>query len=67
MSALTFEELVAYFFHAQPEDEVRYAPLDFARLIDELGLDSANALRHEIVRHLEAGRRLQVIQAELAA
>lgn len=67
MSALTFEELVAYFFHAQPEDGVRYERIDFARLINELGLPHANELRHEIVRYLEAGRRLQVIQAELAA
>ncbi|WP_216323686.1 hypothetical protein [Deinococcus aestuarii] len=66
MSPLTLEELVAYFAHAQADDRA-YREIDFVRLIDELGLESANALRHEIVAQLAGGRRLQVIQAELAA
>ncbi|GAA5535044.1 hypothetical protein E5F05_20820 [Deinococcus metallilatus] len=67
MSPLTFEELVSYFFHAQAGEEQLYQPIDFVRLIEELGLENANALRHEIVEQLAGGRRLQVIQAELAA
>lgn len=67
MNKLTFEELVAYFFHAQEGEGQLYAPIDFVRLIDDLGLDNANRLRHEIVQQLAGGRRLQVIHAELAA
>ncbi|BDP40061.1 hypothetical protein DAETH_00300 [Deinococcus aetherius] len=66
MSPLTLEELVAYFAHAQPGDRT-YHEIDFVRLIEELGLENANALRHEIVAQLADGRRIQVIQAELAA
>ncbi|SMB96249.1 hypothetical protein [Deinococcus hopiensis] len=67
MHNLNLEELVAYFFHAQEGLEQGYQPVDFVRLIEDLGLESANALRHEIVGQLAGGRRLQVIQAELAA
>lgn len=66
MSQLTFEELVAYFFQAQPEDQP-YTELDLVRLVGELGLDGANGARREIVAQLAGGRRLHVIQAELAA
>lgn len=67
MSPLTFEELVAYFFYAQNDSEHPYERIDFVRLIQDLGLDNANALRQTIVQQLAGGRRLQVIQAELAA
>lgn len=66
MSQLTFEELVAYFFQAQPEDQP-YTELDLARLVAEVGLAQANGARREIVAQLAGGRRLHVIQAELAA
>ncbi|WP_102127200.1 hypothetical protein [Deinococcus planocerae] len=66
MSPLTLEELVAYFAHAQPQDQA-YREIDFVRLIEELGLESANQLRREIVAQLAGGRRLQVIRAEFAA
>ncbi|MBB5236119.1 hypothetical protein [Deinococcus budaensis] len=67
MSPLTLQELVAYFSHAQQGTGRTYQDIDFVRLIDELGLEQANALRHEIVQQLAGGRLLQVIQAELAA
>ncbi|WP_034386151.1 hypothetical protein [Deinococcus sp. YIM 77859] len=67
MSRLTLEELVSYFFHAQANGAHAYQPIDFVRLIEDLGLEKANALRAEIVQQLAGGRRLQVIQAELAA
>ncbi|EYB68982.1 hypothetical protein DEIPH_ctg012orf0044 [Deinococcus phoenicis] len=67
MSPLTFEELVSYFFYAQAEAERPYERIDFVRLVQDLGLENANALRHTIVQQLAGGRRLQVIQAELAA
>lgn len=66
MSPLTLEELVGYFAHAQTDDQT-YREIDFVRLVEELGLENANLLRHEIVAQLAGGRRLQVIQAELAA
>lgn len=67
MSPLTLQELVAYFSHAQYGTGRNYQDLDFVRLIEDLGLEQANALRHEIVQQLAGGRLLQVIQAELAA
>ncbi|WP_019587989.1 hypothetical protein [Deinococcus apachensis] len=67
MSQLTLEELVSYFFYAQADTERHYQEIDFVRLIEELGLDHANALRGQIVRQLSGGRLLEVIQAELAA
>lgn len=67
MSPLTLQELVAYFSHAQQGTGRNYQDIDFLRLIEELGLEQANALRHEIVQQLAGGRLLQVIQAELAA
>lgn len=66
VSPLTLEELVAYFAHAQADDQT-YREIDFVRLIEELGLENANQLRRQIVAQLAGGRRLQVIQAELAA
>ena len=66
MSQLTFEELVAYFTHAQPEGQT-YREIDFVRLVEDLGLENANELRREIVAQLADGHRLQVIQAVLAA
>lgn len=66
MSPLTFEELVAYFAHSQPDGQT-YREIDFVRLIEELGLENANELRREIVAQLVDGHRLQVIQAVLAA
>lgn len=66
VSPLTLEELVAYFSHAQADDQT-YREIDFVRLIEELGLENANQLRRQIVAQLAGGRRLQVIQAELAA
>ena len=67
MSQLTLEELVSYFFYAQADSERSYQEIDFLRLIEELGLEQANALRGQIVRQLSGGRLLAVIQAELAA
>ncbi|MBI0445095.1 MULTISPECIES: hypothetical protein [Deinococcus] len=67
MSGLTLQELVSYFFYAQADTERPYQEIDFVRLIEELGLENANRLRHEIVQQLAAGRLLPVIQAELAA
>lgn len=67
MSPLTLQELVAYFSHAQEAAGRAYQDLDFVRLIEELGLEQANALRHEIVAQLAGGRLLPVIRAELAA
>lgn len=67
MSPLTLQELTAYFFHAQPRGGRTYQELDFVRLIEELGLEQANAVRHEIVGQLAGGRLLAVIHAELAA
>lgn len=67
MHNLTIEELVAYFFHAQEGTEQSYQPIDFVRLIEDLGLETANRMRAEIVTSLAHGRRLQVIHAELAA
>lgn len=67
MSSLTLQELVAYFSHAQHDTGRNYQDIDFVRLIKDLGLEQANALRHEIVGQLSGGRLLAVIQAELAA
>lgn len=67
MSPLTLEELVSYFFYAQADTERPYREVDFVRLIEDLGLENANALRHQIVRQLSGGRLLAVIHAELAA
>lgn len=67
MSPLRLEELVSYFVYAQPKTCALYDELDFVRLIEDLGLDTANHLRHEIVRQLAEGHPLPVIQAGLAA
>jgi len=67
MSPLTLQELVAYFSHAQQDAGQTYQDIDFLRLIEELGLEQANALRHQIVQQLAGGRLLPVIQAEFAA
>ena len=67
MSPLTLQELIAYFSHAQQDTGRNYQDLDFVRLIEDLGLEQANALRHEIVQQIAGGRLLPVIRAELAA
>ena len=67
MSSLTLQELVAYFAHAQEGSGQTYRDLDFVRLIEDLGLEQANAARQQIVMQLAGGRLLPVIRAELAA
>ncbi|SMB83372.1 hypothetical protein [Deinococcus hopiensis] len=67
MKHLKPEELVSYFYFAQPEKSKRFSELDFVRLIDDLGVETANEFKAIIVRHLHEGRNLHVIQALLAA
>ncbi|MFC5848464.1 hypothetical protein [Deinococcus petrolearius] len=52
---------------AQAGDAKPYSDRDFVRLIDELGLERANALRSDIAAQLAEGRPARIIEAELVA
>ena len=49
---------------ARPVEKV---DADLVRLIDDMGLDNANRLRGKIVRYIQEGHNVHVIQALLAA
>jgi len=67
MMHLQLEELVSYFFFAQPPSESPLTELDFLRLIQEMGLENANECREVIVQQLIKGCHMCVIKAVLAA
>jgi hypothetical protein len=67
MTHLKLEELVSYFVLAQPEGRTPLSELDFVRMIEEIGLESANESKQIIVRQLHEGRNIHVILALLAA
>ncbi|KQR15645.1 hypothetical protein [Deinococcus sp. Leaf326] len=67
MPQLRLEELMSYFVLAQAGDAKPYTDRDFVRLIDELGLERANALRSDIAAQLAQGRPARIIEAELVA
>lgn len=67
MTHLQLEELVSYFSCAQPEGQNQLTQLDFFRLIEEIGLETANEFREAIAQQIAEGHHLHVIQAVLAA
>jgi len=67
MNHLQLEELVFYFSHARPQGQSQLTPLDFFRLIEDIGLETANEYREVIAQQIAEGRHLHVIQAVLAA
>jgi len=67
MTHLQLEELVSYFFYRQPQNGKQFTQLDFLRLVEEIGLETANEFRIVIAREIAEGHSPHVIQALLAA